>query len=80
MKWKLVPAETTPEIRDVIRNEVCVYQSEDDLYHALLEAAPQPPKLSDERIWDMYEAVMSTDTQTPLIELVRAIERELLGE
>jgi large subunit ribosomal protein L2 len=28
----------------------------------------------------MYEAVMSTDTQTPLIELVRAIERELLGE
>ena len=47
MKWKLVPVEVTPEIREVIRNESCVYQSEDEFYHALLEAAPPAPSVPD---------------------------------
>jgi len=89
-KWKLVPVEPTPEIREVIRNEQCVYQSEDDLYRAMLEAAPQPPKLSDEQILHHLDAILKASgsgvknysmhkTIEEMKQAVRAIEREILG-
>lgn len=56
-------------------------------YRALIEAAPQSPKLSDERI---LELIRKTDsgrrpcgigsTEEDAVEFARAIEQELLGE
>ena len=82
-KWKLVPVEPTPEICAVIRNENCVYTSDDELYAALLEAAPQPPKLSDERIYQVWgeqaEKTIGKSHSEFLVSFVRAIESEILG-
>lgn len=82
-KWKLVPVEPTPEMCAVIRNENCVYTSDDELYAALLEAAPQPPALSDERIMEIHREVLRGDAggnrRQTVILMARAIEREILG-
>lgn len=88
--WKLVPVEPTPEMCAVICNAGCIYLSEDELYVALLEAAPQPPKLSDERIAHHIDAVLKASgsglknysmhkTIEEMKQAVRAIEREILG-
>lgn len=80
-KWKLVPAEPTPEMCAVIRNENCVYTSDDELYAALLEAAPHP-RLSDDRIdkiCDIVERGNVLFSQSGIYALARAIEREILG-
>jgi hypothetical protein len=49
----------------------------------MLEAAPQPPKLSDERIWELigeYKALSgASGKEARLVNLARAIEREILG-
>jgi len=44
-KWKLVPVEPTPEMIDAWNNDDSDEFSH--AYRAMLEAAPQPPKLSD---------------------------------
>ena len=75
-KWKLVPVEPTPEMIDALNND-----DSDEFrhaYHVMLEAAPQPPKLSDERIKelsDMYMNMYGFDD----VAFARAIEREILG-
>ena len=43
MNHKLVPTLLTEPMSEVIRNEHCVYQTEQELYNALLEAAPDVP-------------------------------------
>jgi hypothetical protein len=51
-------------------------------YTAMLKAAPQPPKLSDERIdkiCDIVERDNVLFSQSGIYALARAIERELLG-
>jgi hypothetical protein len=51
-------------------------------YTAMLKAAPQPPKLSDERILEMYAEVSGrpvTMGKNRIIDFARAVEREILG-
>ena len=47
-------------------------------YSAMLEAAPQPPKLSDERISEIWVEHGLDDEDVE--GFARAIEREILGE
>ena len=52
------------------------------IYRAMLESAPQPPKLSDERIFDLLKQVDPHAVRLPLgfKQFAIAIEREILGE
>ena len=43
MNYKLVPTLLTEPMSGVLRNEHCVYQTEQELYNALLAAAPAAP-------------------------------------
>ena len=92
-KWKLVPVEPTPEMMrsgmNVPLNKAARHNA---VYRAMLEAAPQPPKLSDERILEIYEEAkanwnaqadqrnqwsdLGVDEVVTLV--ARAIEREIL--
>lgn len=49
-------------------------------YSAMLEAAPPPPKLSDERIAELIEEYQPGCKHSFTIGFARAIEREILGE
>lgn len=105
MKWKLVPVEPTPEMVWKAEEESPPFHhgdpwygseppSEDQvrtIYTAMLEAAPQPQKLSDERILRHLDAILKASgsglknySMHKIIEdmkqAVRAIEREILGE
>jgi hypothetical protein len=80
-KWKLVPVEPTPEMIDAWNND-----DSDEFrhaYHVMLEAAPQPPKLSDDVIYDLigeYDILYgSSDRENQVMRFARAIEREILG-
>jgi hypothetical protein len=42
--WKPMPIALTEEMSAVIRNEHTVYSTEDELYAAMLSAAPEMPK------------------------------------
>lgn len=84
-KWKLVPVEPTLEMLKAGRN---YYRKEPWLeggYNAMLEAAPQPPKLSDERIFDVVFRIAQKhpnarpETDAFWIDVTRAIEREIFG-
>ena len=90
MKWKLVPVEPTQEIIKAIADErtigsfIGMTRRE---YLAALKAAPKPPALSDERILEVARSQSCPDTggfwfegKSELIDMVRAIEREILGE
>jgi hypothetical protein len=78
MKWKLVPVEPTPEMIDAWNND-----DSDEFrhaYRAMLEAAPQPPKLSNERIWEIYDELVADIAQGgSMFNFARAIEREIFG-
>ena len=79
-KWKLAPVEPAPEMIDAWNND-----DSDEFrhaYHVMLEAAPQPPKLSDERILEMYAEGSGrpvTMGKNRIVDFARAIEREILG-
>ena len=86
MKWKLVPVDPTPEMvvagidTPVIVTEDDKIDQHDDykrVYASMLEAAPQPPKLSDERIREIWieHGLDDEDVEG----FARAIEREILG-
>lgn len=91
-KWKLVPVEPTDEMveaawgskgPDYVGWAKCIYRAS-DAYSAMLEATPQPPALTDERIFELAESFGEFkygDAQGfKRIEFARAIELELLGE
>ena len=59
--WKLVPVEPTPEMCAVICNAGCIYLSEDELYVALLEAAPPAPSVPDMRLTGQWESSRIAD-------------------
>jgi len=79
-KWKLVPVDPTPGMIDAWNND-----DSDEFrhaYRAMLEAAPQPPKLSDERILELWASNSGrpvTMGKARIIAQARAIEREILG-
>lgn len=83
MKWKLVPVDPTLEMvkSGEFAGDVEIYIGDDAAeytYKAMLAAAPQPPKLSDERIKelsDMYMNMYGFDD----VAFARAVEREILG-
>jgi len=79
MKWKLVPVKPTPEMLDAVSWPGVASV---DWGH-MIEAAPQPPALSDERIMEIWAANSGrpvTMGKDRIIAQARAIERELLGE
>ena len=97
-KWKLVPVEPTPEMLRAGATRYTAYRVDAGsamfyAYAAMLEAAPLPPKLSDERIleigamakaqWnaaaDQYNQWRELDSDEITILIARAIEREILG-
>lgn len=91
-KWKLVPVdEITPEMDNAARDwSVSKYgrgignDAAHGCYSAMLEAAPQTPKLSDERIAELYQAAFGMPINdeygpTEVHDFARAVEREILG-
>ena len=91
-KWKLVPVEPTPEMIKAGSDVDCIITGIDEIdapedykrvFAAMLEAAPQPPKLSDERIYQVWgeqaEKTIGKSHSEFLVSFVRAIEREILG-
>ena len=90
-KWKLVPVDPTPEMvvagidTPVIVTEDDKIDQHDDyrrVYASMLEAAPQPPKLSDERIFELWASNSGrpvTMGKARIIAQACAIEREILG-
>ena len=80
MKWQLVPVEPTPEMIDAWNND-----DSDEFrhaYHVMLEAAPQPEPLSDDRIDEICDCVERSNvlfSQSGIYALACAIEREILG-
>lgn len=96
-KWKLVPVEPddamiwkAEEDSPEFHHGDPWYGSEQPsegqiraIYTAMLEAAPQPEPLSDERIDKICDTVERDNvlfSQSGIYALARAIERELLGE
>ena len=89
-KWKLVPVEPTPEMLDAGHRAAwqsvpSLFDRDDvaNVYRAMLAAAPQPPKLSDDRILELMgfraEGVVFGELKAKhAIDLARAIEREIL--
>ena len=90
-KWKLVPVEPTPEMYSASRltteseGIVTTTWLRSAVYRAMLEAAPQPPKLSDERILSIGKKFLDRGEypfeglQPWVYSFARAIEREILG-
>ena len=96
-KWKLVPVEPTPEMVWKAEEDSPPFYHGDPwygseppsegqvraIYTAMLESAPQPPKLSDERIlelWASNSGRQVTMGKARIIAQARAIEREILVE
>ena len=87
-KWKLVPVEPTPEMYQASRltteseGIVTTTWLRSSVYRSMLESAPPPPKLSDERIleiWANNSGRPVTMGKARIIAQARAIEREILG-
>lgn len=104
MKWKLVPVEPAPEMVWKAEEDSPPFYHGDPwygseppsegqinaIYKAMLEAAPKPPALSDERILHHLDAILKASgsglknysMHKPIEEMkqaLRAIEREILG-
>ena len=81
-EWKLVPVEPTPEMLDAVSWPGIANFT----YSAMLEAAPQPPVLSDERVLEIFGFREASSREIGAgilrkrsLEIARAIEREILG-
>ena len=95
-KWKLVPVDPTPEMIWKAEEDSPEFNHGDPwygseppsegqiraIYTAMLEAAQQPPALTDERIleiWANNSGRPVTMGKARIIAQARAIEREILG-
>ena len=92
MKWKLVPVEPTDEMVWKAEEDSPEFHHGDPwygseppsegqinaIYSAMLEAAPNPPVLSDERIMELAVGCAPALILDPVL-FARAVERELLG-
>lgn len=89
MKWKLVPADvvTGEMVAAGIATPVAntgndtLDRPEDykQVFLSMLEVAPQPPKLSDERIIELFNENNRGGATNVALLFARAIEREILG-
>jgi hypothetical protein len=88
-EWKLVPESFVEFIKGVAQQEpekpdywssCSQCQRNIDEAEELLDAAPQPPKLTEERIIELWKDSLIDCSQTDALSLARAIEREILGE
>ena len=85
-KWKLVPVEPTPEMYQASRltteseGIVTTTWLRSSVYRSMLEAAPQPPALSDERIFKLFLEKAVDKGTAGIYDFAHAIEREILGE
>ena len=81
--WKLVPVEPTPEMmRSGMNVPINKAARHNAVYRSMLEAAPQPEPLSDERILEIWASNSGhpvTMGKARIIAQARAIEREILG-
>ena len=75
MRWQLVPVEPTDEMLDAVSWPGIANFT----YSAMLEAAPQPPALSDERIFKLFLEKAVDKGTAGIYDFARAIEREILG-
>ena len=75
MKWQLVPVEPTDEMLDAVSWPGIANFT----YSAMLEAAPNPPALSDERIFKLFLEKAVDKGTAGIYDFARAIEREILG-
>jgi len=75
MKWQLVPVEPTDEMLDAVSWPGIANFT----YSAMLEAAPQPPALSDERIFKLFLEKAVDRGTAGIYDFAHAIEREILG-
>jgi hypothetical protein len=93
-KWKLVPVEPTSGMIKAGADVDCIITGIDEIdapedykrvFTAMLEAAPQPPKLSDKRLFHYAAEIRKALEPDPvgatlnIVALLRAIEREILG-
>ncbi len=90
-KWKIVPVEPTTQMLNAA-SRVAVRGALKASWDRMLETAPQPPRLIDERIleigamakaqWnaaaDQYNQWRELDSDEITILIARAIEREIL--
>ena len=88
-KWKLVPVEPDEPTLSAMHEKMYDvrglkwHDGMAAVYMAGVNAAPQPPRLSDERIMEIYKDFLLDKTVRNRIQSVifmaRAIEREILG-
>ena len=88
-KWKLVPVEPDEPTLSAMHEKMYDvrgmkwHDGMAAVYMAGVNAAPQPPRLSDERIMEIYQDFLLDKTVRNRIQSVifmaRAIEREILG-
>ena len=91
-KWKLVPVDPDEPTLSAMHEKMYDvrgmkwHDGMAAVYMAGVNAAPQPPKLSDERILEIFgfREESSKETGSDLfrkrwLEIARAIEREILG-
>lgn len=93
MKWKLVPVEPTPEMVWKAEEDSPPFYHGDPwygseppsegqinaIYKAMLEVAPQPPALTDERIFKLFLEKAVDKGTAGIYDFAHAIEREILG-
>jgi len=91
-KWKLVPvgvvtgemiaAGIATPVTNTGNDDVDRPEDYKQVFLSMLEAAPQPPKLSDERILEIWAGNSGRPVvmgKARIIAQARAIEREILG-
>ena len=78
--YKIVPVEPTPEMQkagaEVPLNKAARHNV---VFRRMLEAAPQPPALTDERIFKLFLEKAVDKGTAGIYDFARAIEREILG-
>ena len=87
-KWKLVPESFVEFIKGIAQqepekpdywNRCSQCQMNIDDAEELLEAAPQPPALTDERIFELFLEKAVDKGTAGIYDFALAIEREILG-
>ena len=89
MKWKLVPVDVvtgemvaagilTP-VENTGDDDVDRPEDYKQVFLSMLEAAPQPPALTDERIFKLFLEKAVDKGTAGIYDFARAIEREIFG-
>ena len=89
MKWKLVPenvvtgemvaAGIATPVANTGNDDVDRPEDYKQVFLSMLEAAPMPPALTDERIFKLFLEKAVDKGTAGIYDFARAIEREILG-